>query len=290
MSTAAGSPRKKAHYRLQVSSYDRVASLLVALLYMIGIVVGAMVIIFLFRQFNPEKAPPDLITINPAPRGEKPKGIADDIEPPGLEDAPVLNEPELQETLKELSSALTSKTAMLSDEVFHTAGQAAQGSGLGSVDGTGNTTGGGGNAPPKELRFNPASDADYAAMLDFFGAELAVLDPRSNRIYYAKNLSAAQPQTRSEPYSPPDRFLFMARGAPLQPIEIRLARKARIMKAGATVITLWPQEVANNLYRLEQERMHANGRKTLEEIDKTFYRVEKQGRGYVFSVEDQTYF
>src|SRR5690606_14340995 len=144
---------------------------------------GALFIIFLFRQFNPDKAPPALIAINPAPRGEKPKGIADDIEPPGLEDAPELNEPELQETLKELTTALTSKTAMISDEVFHAPGQAAKGSGLGSVDGTGNTPGGGGNAPAKELRFNPASDADYAAMLDSFGAELAVLDPGTNRIY-----------------------------------------------------------------------------------------------------------
>jgi hypothetical protein len=289
MSTAAGMPKN--HYQLQVSKYDQVSSMLIALLCLIGTVVAMLVIIFLFRRFNPEKAVPELIAINSAPRGERPKGIAEDINPPALQDAPQLNKPDLQETLKELTQALTSNPAMLSDEVFNTEGAASQGpTGLGHKDGTGTGVGGGGNSPPKELRFNPASDADYAAMLDFFGAELAVLDPQTNRIYYAKNLSAAKPTTRNEPYTPPKQFYFLARGAPLQPIEINLARRAGIMKAGATLITLWPDKIAQEIFRMEQERMHAKGRKSLDEIEKTYYRVEKKGREYVISVEDQTYF
>lgn len=290
MSSAVAGPPPRSHYRLQANSIDRVQSLVVALLVLLGSTVAVLVIIFLFRKFNPEKAVPDLIPINTALRGELPKGTAEDIEPPGLEDAPQLDQPDLQETLKELSTALTSKTAMLSDEVFNTANQASQGSGLGHKDGTGTKPGGGGNAPPKELRFNPQSIDDYAQMLDYFGATLAVLDPRSKRIFYAKNLTAAKPTTWDEPYSPPQSFYFVARGAPLQPLEIQLARKAGIMKVGATLITLWPEDKAQLIYRQEQEWMHSKGRKSIDEIEKTFYRVEKKGREYEIKVEDQTYF
>ncbi len=290
MSSATVDSPTRPHYRLQASNVDRAQSLVVALLVLLGAAVAVLVIIFLFRKFNPEKAVPDLIPINTAPRGEKPKGTADDIEPPGLEDAPELNEPELQETLKELTAALTSKTALLDDNVFNTEKQAGRGTGQGSIDGTGNTPGGGGNAPPKELRFEPQSMDDYAAMLDYFGVTLAVLDPRSKRIYYAKNLTAPKKTTWDEPYSPPQTFYFIARGAPLQPLEIELARKAGIMKVGATLITLWPEEKAQDIYRKEQEWMHSKGRKSIDEIEKTFYRVEKKGREYEIKVEDQTYF
>jgi hypothetical protein len=290
MSSATTTTPAQPHYRLQANSIDKVQSLVLALLVLLGTTVLVLGIIFLFRKFSPEKAVPDLIPINTAPRGEKPKGTADDIEPPGLEDAPEINEPELQETLKELTTALTSKTAMLSDEVFNTDKQAGRGTGQGSIDGTGNTPGGGGNAPPKELRFEPQSPQDYAAMLDHFGVTLAVLDPRSKRIFYAKNLTAAKPTVWDEPYTPPQDFYFVARGAPLQPIEIELARNAGIMKVGATLITLWPPARAQEIYQQEQTWMHSKGRKSIDEIEKTYYRVERKGREFEIKVEDQTYF
>jgi hypothetical protein len=142
--------------------------------------------------------------------------------------------------------------------------------------------------PPKELRFDPESLQDYAAMLDYFGAKLVVLEPKANRIHYATNLSHKVPITRDEAYSPPRDFYFAARGAPLKPLEIELARKAGIMKAGGVLLTFWPDEAAHQIYELERELMERNGR-TPAQVEKTIYRVEKVGREYKLRIEEQIY-
>lgn len=288
MSSAANSRRPS--YRLNVNAYDRVSSLLVALLVLIGTTVIVLVIVFLFRRFSPE-IDQTVIRPIPLPRGEPPKGYEDDIEPPGLENAPKDLPPQLQDTLKELTNAISSKTAMLSNETFQAAEAAGYGTGKGNkmYDGTG---GGGGNDPPKELRFEAASDQDYAQMIDFFGGELAVVDTRENKVYYAKNLAQKNPTTRvgtPEEENKDNRFRFTSGGL-LRNIEVRLARNAGIMKAGGIVVVFYPDKVANDIYAKEQAKMRENGYKELDDIDRTVFRVTKEGREYVFSVEDQKYF
>ncbi|MGI9456748.1 MAG: hypothetical protein ACR2NU_09310 [Aeoliella sp.] len=281
---AAAGPR----YRLEVNSFDRVSSLLVALLFLFGTVVAVLVIIFLFRKFSPEEKPSILVPIS-KPRGEPLKGLEDEIEPPGLEDAPEDMPPQLQETLEELNDAITNKTAMLANESFIADTVAGRGAGPGSkhYDGSG---GQGGNAPEHELRFEPKSDADYAALIDFFGGELGVLDLRENKIHYASDLNQAQPKIRVGNPADERRFNFRSIGPPLLPIEIKLARKAKIMKAGAMILVFYPDEVAQDIYAKEQARAREFGKESLEEIDRTVFRAEKKGREYEFSVEKQTYF
>ncbi len=278
----------KHHYRLEVNSFDRTTSLLVSLLLLIGTTVTVMVIVFLFRTFRPEQEPARLIPIS-KPRGEPIKGYEEEIEPPGLEDAPEDVPPQLQETLKELTNAITNKTALLANESFVADTLAGKGAGPGNknYDGDG---GEGGTDPPKELRFEARSDADYAAMIDFFGGELGVLDRRANKIYYASKWSQAKPILREGNPGDEKRFYFRATGPPLLPIEVRLARKAKIMKAGALLLVFYPDKVAHDIYAKEQARAREFGRTKLEEIDRTVFRVEKKGRIYRFSVEDQSYF
>lgn len=281
---AAGKPR----YRLEVNSFDRVSSLLVSLLVLVGVTVAVLFIIFLFRRFSPDEAPALLIPISKA-RGEPVKGYEDEIQPPGLEDAPSDLPPELQDTLKELTNAISNKTAILAKENFSADSVAGQGGGPGNreYDGDG---GEGGNAPIKELRFEARSDDDYAAMIDYFGGELAVLDIKANKIRYAKKLGQPKPDTRIGEPGEEKRFAFRATGQPLAPIEVRLARKAGIMRAPSILVVYYPDEVTQQIYALEQAEMRKAGKTTLEEVDRTIYRVERDGRTYKFNVEEQTYF
>ncbi len=228
---AAAGPR----YRLGVNAYDRVSSLLVALLVLIGTTVAVLLIVFLFRRFSPDVVPPTLERIY-KPRGEPPKGYEDDIEPPGLEDAPKDLPPQLQDTLKELTNAITSKTAMLSNENFSADQAAGYGTGKGNKNYDGDGSGEGGNDPPKELRFEASSDIDYARMIDYFEGELAVLDTRENKVYYATNLAQAKPTTREGAPGDDKRFYFRATGPPLAPIEVKLG--ARRESCGP-MRTLW---------------------------------------------------
>lgn len=282
---AAAGPR----YRLGVNAYDRVSSLLVALLVLIGTTVAVLLIVFLFRRFSPDVVPPTLERIY-KPRGEPPKGYEDDIEPPGLEDAPKDLPPQLQDTLKELTNAITSKTAMLSNENFSADQAAGYGTGKGNKNYDGDGSGEGGNDPPKELRFEASSDIDYARMIDYFEGELAVLDTRENKVYYATNLAQAKPTTREGAPGDDKRFYFRATGPPLAPIEVKLARKAGIMRPNAYIVVFYPDKVAQDIYAKEEAIMRKNGRKALEDIDRTVFRVNKEGRAYEFTVEDQTYF
>ncbi|QDU56504.1 hypothetical protein [Aeoliella mucimassa] len=292
--SAANSPGTAAagkHYRLQVNSFDRVSSLLVSLLVLVGTTVAVMVIIFVFRRFSPDMTQAVVIPVSKA-RGEPPKGYAEDLEPPGLEDAPTDMPPELQETLKELTNAISSKTAMISNDTFRADKQAGYGTGKGHKDYDG-TGGEGGNDPPKEMRFDASSETDYARMIDYFGGELAVIVPREKKIYYAKNLANARPTTRvGTPVeeNKANRFRFLASGPPLQPLEVKLARKANIMKANAIVVVFYPEEFATKIYTIEQAEMRKNGHKSIDEIDRTIIRVSKQGSDYNLNVEKQTYF
>ena len=295
MSTVANSPGTAAagkHYRLAVNAFDRVSSLLVSLLVLVGMTVGVLVIIFIFRRFSPDTTPAVVIPVSKA-RGEPPKGYAEDLDPPGLEDVPTDRPPDLQEMLKELTNAISSKTAMLSDEAFRAGEQVGHGSGKGHKDYNG-TGGEGGNDPPKELRFDARSPTDYGRMIDYFGGELAVAVPREGKVYYAKNLASSKPTVRvgtSVEENAANRFRFFATGSsPLAGLEIALARKAGIMKSGAYIMVFYPNEFYTKIITIEQAEMRKNGHKTIEEIDRTVIRVNREGSDYVPTVEKQTYF
>ncbi len=284
---AAGKPR----YRLTVNSYDRAASLLVSLLVMVAIVFVSLFIIFLFRTFTVQIEAKPFEVFEPGPAGDAPKGFADEPEPPGLEDAPELEEPMLQDTLTAISNAAATKVAMLSNEAFDAADRAGKGSGLGDVRNTG-VGGGGGDDSPKEMKYEPASQADYEQMLDFFEVELGVI-ARDGKIYYAKNLASPNPTTRVGTRDDEDklkRFYFISTGNPLRDMEVKIAQKAGIMKNGGLIVTFYPDQRKGELYGIERAAMNENNIKERSQVKKTVYRFFRVGAKYDFKVESQTYF
>ena len=76
-------------YQLNVSAYDRASSLLVSLLVMVGVAVLSLLIIFFARRFVTNPAPIPVLPFDPGDRpADAAAGVAQDIEPPGIEDAP----------------------------------------------------------------------------------------------------------------------------------------------------------------------------------------------------------
>jgi hypothetical protein len=292
MSTATQAPSvqpRADHYKLKVNTVDRTKSMMVSLFVFFATVFLALLIVFLFRTFRPTITAKPVEMFDPGPLGEAPKGYADEPEPPGLEDAPELTEPQLQDTLTAISNAAATKAAMLSDEVLDAADRAGRGSGMGDARATG-VGGGGGEDSPKEMKYEPASKADYAAMLDFFEVELGVLDPRTNKVYYAKNLNSPNPTTREGVPGEEKRFYFRTTGEPLKSMELELARDAGIMKAGGTILTFYPDERKGEIYGIERERMNENNIENRTQVKKTVYRFFKTGSVYDFEVESQTYY
>lgn len=276
----------KAEYRLAVNSYDRVASLLVALLIMIGAVVAGLVIVYLARTLSTTQVAIPVQPVVASRPSDAALGLKRDLEPPGIEELPELTEPQLPETLSMIATAVAERAALISDENIDSESEMGRGKGLGDERMPG--PGGEGDylrEPGREILFDPQTIEEYAAWLDFFKIELGVLG-RDNRVHYAYNLSQARPDTRIGEPLEEQRLYLNSSGGPLAVLDRRLAAKAGIADRGRIILQFFPPEAAGLLYALEQQ---AAGRRSMEEVRKTTFRVERQGNRFQFTVEKQEY-
>lgn len=280
-------------YRLTVSSYDRGASLLIALLVTVGVGVGALIIIWYANHLNRRTVPPFLLPVNPASRpADAAMGLKEDPEPPGIEDAPELTEPQLRDTLTALSE-LSTKSAMLSDQAVDSDTNFGRGSGYGDSRQAGIS----GDGPPikepqRQIEFDPHNLTEYARFLDFWEVEVAVLDQRNNMVYYVSNLSAASPKVRSaDPSkSPENRLRFDINGAPFETFDRKLLQKAGVAGRGSIIFEFWPDESAGYLLGLEDQTWKEAKKRSLEDVQRTVFRVVRQGNDFGWKVEEQIYY
>ena len=134
MSTIPVDPVNAAENRvrspLTVSRYEQAATLVIALLVIFGTMSAGLSIIFFANKFGSDPIEPIAFVPMEASSPSGNGGIGDDPEPPGVEDAPELSEPALQDTL----SAVASTSAVLGDVMISdtaiqgTAEQAGRGS------------------------------------------------------------------------------------------------------------------------------------------------------------------
>jgi len=287
MSTVATPPpqvRRDRHYKLGVNTYDRVSSLLVSLLVMVGVIVLGLVIVFFARRLYLSQVVRPIGISDPRPDNAA-KGFKQDMEPPGLEDAPDLIDPQLQDTLNTITESLNASSAILSDEVIDNPGDVGKGSGFGDSRASG-AGGEGGQEPAREIRFKPSNPAEYAKYLDHFKIELAVLG-RDNKVYYAYNLIKSKPDTRVGDPLKDNRLWMNSAGSPSAALDKQLVQKAGIAGRGSIILQFYPPETQAILFKLEEQKA---GRKPIDQIKRTVYRVARQGNGFAFSVESQEYF
>jgi hypothetical protein len=273
-------------YELRVNWYDRVSSLLVALLVICSSTVGGLVIVYFARRLYETQV---AIPIQPVTAASRPAeaalGLKRDIEPPGIEEVPELIEPQLQDTLSALSTAVTTKSALLADDDIDAELDPGHGSGLGDNRQAGAGGGAGPQEPRREIRFEPESLDHYAQWLDFFGIELGVLGS-DNKVYYAYNLSQAKPAVRVGEPAQEQRLYMNPTDSQFAAFDRQLAAKAGIAEKGQIILQFYPPPTQAILYQLEQQR--AAGRKP-EQIRHTVFRVKPSGKGFEFSVEEQSY-
>ncbi|MCA9249151.1 MAG: hypothetical protein KDA42_18640 [Planctomycetales bacterium] len=281
-----------ANYQLRVSSYDRVASTIVSLLYLLGFVVLCLIIIvYAMRVFTRVEAVP--ITLEEVASTQNPNmGLERDLEPMGAEDAPELAEPQLQETLDSISEAVSASEALLDDVAFDGDPQSSRGKGKGDSRQAG--TGGEGatervpRAQRWEIRFQPGSLKQYAQQLDFFGIELGVLGG-DNIVYYAFNLAKSKPDAKSQPPELEQRLYMSWRGGELEQADRQLATRAGVADKGRLIVQFFPSKTENLMATLEKQRATEKGYE-VNDIRKTIFAVEEQSGGFTMKVDEQKYF
>jgi hypothetical protein len=282
--------------KLSVSAFDRAATLVVTLLVTVGAIVGMLALVFFANKFTYTPTPIALVPMEAtSPTGNG--GLGTDPEPPGVPDAPELSDPQVGETLDALMSvdvmsAVATSDAVVSDRSIEAAGQVAgRGNGLGDARSPGPGNDGVIERVPRwerwKIRFEPDSEADFAAWLDYFKIRIGVLG-RDNQVHVAWNFAAGSPVVEAKPPMEYARWgQTIPTDGPMPALTQRLAQNAGIMAFGRIALLFYPTEVEQLLWTLEGER---NESKDANKIRETVFTVVRDGAQFKFSVIDQKYF
>jgi hypothetical protein len=281
---------------LEVSTYDRTATMVLALLIMAGTTVLCLSLIFFANKFDSKVQPIALVPVEATSPGGN-QGYGTDPGPPGIADAPELSEPGLQDMLAAVASpdalnAAVVSDAILSDRTIRAAGdEAGRGEGLGDARQAGPGGDGVIERVPRwerwKIRFEPSSAGDFAKWLDQFKIRVGVLG-RDNKVHVAWGFAAGSPQVEAaEPKTYNAWGQTLPADGPMPALTQQLARDAGIMQFGRIALLFYPFEVEALLYTLEKEW---NKSGDANKIRETVFTVVLAGGEYQFKVIDQKYF
>ncbi|MDC0935028.1 hypothetical protein OAS39_01990 [Pirellulales bacterium] len=288
--SSAKSTGPRGNYRLKVNSFDRTATLLIALLVMVGTSVLGLCIVFFANKFA-TRIEPIMVVLPEATSPNANQGLADEPDPPGIEEAPDLSEPQLQDALEALTEAVADNQAMLADQSIDAAAEAGRGSGLGDARQAGPGGDGVVERVPRwerwKFRFEPKSLGDFSAWLDQYKIMVGVLG-RDNKVYVASGFSQGAPKVES---GDPVKYGRLGRtipsDGPMPALVKQLATKAGIISKGRHALLFFPFEVETLLYT--KEHKYSGGRSANEIRQTVFTVIEKRG-SYEFEVIEQRYF
>ncbi len=280
---------------LKTQKVDVVASLLMAGLVLIGLLVFLLFVLWLTQTFSWKAGDIKLAEERVAGRGDHAAGFERDIEPPGAEEVEELTEPTLAETLEAVTEAVTSVAATL-DSVTTDSAISATGSGRGDSRPPG-PLGEGDDIVPRferwELKFQAKGAKAYAEQLDFYGIELGCIGGGVSTVDYAFNLASA-PQTRSGSSADENkrtRLYFMWRqDGPLKEYDRQLLTSAGVRTQGRQLLKFIPKELEDRLAQTEMRYAISKGHSTVKEIAKTIFESQATASGdYDFVVIEQRY-
>ncbi len=136
-----------------------------------------------------------------------------------------------------------------------------------------------------EIRIGAGNTSDsYTRQLDFFKIELGIIG-QANDIVYLSNLSAPNPTAKTQSGAGEQRlYLIWQRGSMREADEEILAR-AKIPSAGKVIVHFCPEELENELVKLEDDQAKQSG---LKRIRKTVFGVRpREPEGFRFFVVEQ---
>jgi hypothetical protein len=295
---------QRSKQQLRVSSYDKVSSWIVSLLIVTCLTVGSLFLIYITQQFISGHF---AVPVTPVSTGGGGTGGVggnpgdSEIDSPGVEESTAFDEPEMQDTLSAVATAVSNRTALLADEQLDIGAQPTEGRGDNRTPGFGGGRGGGAGGgigsgfgpgrggpaePRREIRFEPATLLEYAQWLDYFKIELGVLAQQENKVYYAYHLSRDKPSVRVGDPANEIRLFMNPTDSQFAALDRQLAAKAGIGDKGRIILQFYPPEASSILIGLEQKQA---GPRRPETIRGTVFRVTRTGNRFEFSVIEQSY-
>lgn len=294
--TRAGARAPQGLPALQVSVYERVASMMLSLLILIGVVVFCLFMAWLGTHvfFPPLKSVPVRYE---QVGGGVPDGVVgesmqlDSPNPQDIAKESDLDEPELQDTLTTVLEAVAIQQMDLDDPSLTEDDTDKKGGGKqigdGKVPGYGMGGEGRPGIPPHmrwEINFGDGNTLEtYARQLDYFQIELGVIG--IGQTTYAKNLSRPKPEVYTKASKEEKRLWMNWKRGRLKEADRDLAGKAGLPTNGRLILQFYPDPTEQLLLAAEHEYKN----KDASTIRKTRFGVRPVGSGYEFYVIEQTY-
>ncbi len=281
---------------LQTHLSDRVSSLLISLVLMVGLSVVVLGSIYLS---NRRIAAPLSVVLVPeeraAGRGDHAAGFAKDFAAPGEEEIEQISEPTLQQSLEAATSMVSTIIASM-DTIESLASEASHGQGgLGDYRPPG-LLGDGEDIIHRsqrwELKFTARNLQAYAAQLDYFNIELAAIGGGIRTVDYASKFSGT-PQRKSGNSKEEERIYFIWRnGGAMEQYDRQLLQRAGVPLQGRQVLKFLSKAFEDQLAQLEYGyAQQVLGRPASPmELAKTIFECRPlSSGGYEWVVIDQRY-
>ena len=268
---------------LKPTLYDRVSSLLLALLVFVGIVVGLLGAIWLTNQVwggPPPVRPVQIMTELPGGDLEGDPNVEEHVIDPAVQQDLIETET-MEQVVENVMDVLSQEAVVADPDAMVDPLAAAEGPVGRRKFGHGPGTGG----LPREERwiitYPPGQGLrEYARLLDSFGIELGVI--AGGKLYVLSQLSASKPRVRQVRPEEEKRLYLTWRAGERQKADLQLAQKAGIQNPIA-VIQLIPPELEQELARLEQQY---KGKKP-DQIISTRFKLRRRGQRWEFYVASQ---
>jgi hypothetical protein len=136
-----------------------------------------------------------------------------------------------------------------------------------------------------EIRIGAGNTSDsYTRQLDYFKIELGVIG-QANDIVYLSNLSAPNPTAKTQSAAGEKRLYLIWQRGSMREADEELMARAKFQSAGKVVVHFCPEELENELVKLEDEEAKKSGYKR---IRKTVFGIRpKEPEGFRFFVIEQ---
>jgi len=281
--------------RLQVSNYERVASMLIALLVLVGLSVLVLFLIWLTMQIFAEPTAAD-IALAEIGEGGDPGGERNELNSDVEAEFDTI-EPSVDEQITAIDG-IAAAVATMDSPSFGQPG----GSGKGGPGGFGGT---GGGKPGQDRGWRlvfPEGNTlkTYAKQLDHFGIQVGafIADPAGGAIAEsASDLSSPRPTVERRPASEEERYYFtweeentLAQDRRLSELDKQLLQKAGIPSRGKIlhVLKFIPPDLEKQMMQMERQ-WALNAGKDPANVRATVFEIRQTRDGYTLAVKDQKY-
>jgi hypothetical protein len=276
---------------LQVTSYDRVASLIIAINVFMGFSVALMLVMWLSSVIRFEHEGVKVLILEPRGRGDHAKGYERDVEEPGVEEVMEFIEPQIEETFEAVTDAVTSTAASL--VALNTGATAtAHGSGMGDSREAGPGGDGDLDVIPRverwRIKLTESSVDGFARLLDTMQIEIGALGGGIKSVDYANNLSGAIKKRSVEGGKHEKRLFFAPLDKKSELWTRQLLGKGGIQTQGRVILHFYSTKAEDLLAEVENRALQKAG-KRLDEVRRTYFSVRRSGRSFQFVVDKQEY-